>query len=108
MRAGMVHVPEQYAWSSVHANLGSRFDALVTPHSCLLGLGKDQASRIVAYRQWLHAPDDHGEVHAIRAHALQQRAYGDTRFQAMVERTLNRPAALRASGRPAKCCADSS
>jgi len=108
VRAGMVRAPEQYAWSSVHANLGRRFDTLVTPHACLLGLGEDPASRIAAYRQWLHAPDDQSELHAIRAHTLQQRAYGDTRFQAMVERTLNRPAALRAPGRPATRCADQS
>jgi REP-associated tyrosine transposase len=102
VRAGMVSSAEDYAWSSVRANLGLRFDSLVTHHPCFRGLGEDPALRIAAYRQWLLAGQDEGELQSIRAHVAQQRAYGDSRFQAMVERTLNLPAALRPSGRPAK------
>jgi len=49
----------------------------------------------------LRAGQDEEELRSIRAHVMQQLAYGDRRFQAMVERTLNLPAALRPSGRPA-------
>ena len=101
VRAGIAAAPEDYAWSSVHANLNLRFDSLVTPHPCFLGLGGDAASRVASYRDWLRTGQDEEELRSIRAHVMQQRAYGDRRFQTMVERTLNLPAALRPSGRPA-------
>ena len=100
VRAGMVAAPEDYAWSSVHANLGLKCDSLIAPHPCLLALGVDAESSRVAYREWLHAGETEQQLKAIRAHAAQQRAYGDARFQAMVERTLNRPASVRPRGRP--------
>jgi putative transposase len=106
VRAGMVRAPEDYDWSSVHVNLGRRFDSLITPHACFTGLGENPASRAATYHKWLHACDDEVELQSIRAHSAQQRAYGDARFQAMVERTLNRPATLRRSGRPAARGAD--
>jgi len=98
---GMAAVPEDFAWSSVHANLNLRFDSLVTPHPCFLGLGGDPASRVASYRDWLRAGQGEEELQSIRPHVMQQRAYGDRRFQATVERTLNLPAALRPSGRTA-------
>ena len=94
--------PEDYRWSSVHANLGSRFDSLVTPHACLIALGADASSRRSAYSEWLRAGDDEEQLRTIRAHLAQQRVYGDPRFQAMIERTLNRPASVRPRGRPAR------
>lgn len=100
VRAGMVSTPEKYVWSSVHANLRLRFDSLVTPHSCWEALGSEPTSRIDAYRDWLHASEDAQELHSIRTNLIQQRAYGDARFQAMVEKTLNRPAVVRQVGRP--------
>ena len=40
------------------------------------------------------------ELMDIRRHVHKQRALGDPRFQAMLERTLNRPVACRERGRP--------
>jgi len=102
VRAGMVSRPEGHSWSSVHANLGLRFDSLVTPHPCFLALGADANSRRTAYRDWLHAGEDEEQLRMIRSHLAQQRTYDDSRFQAMVERTLNRPASVRPRGRPAR------
>jgi putative transposase len=101
VRAGMVGAPADYAWSSVHANLGLKFDSLVKPHASLLALGDDTQSCHMAYREWLHAGEGEEHLEAIRAHVAQQRAYGDSRFQAMVERTLNRCVSIRSRGRPA-------
>jgi putative transposase len=84
VRAGMVRSPEDYGWSSVHANLGRWFDSLVTPHPCQLALGEDAKSRSAAYSSWLRAGEDEDELQSIRSHVAQQRAYGDSRFQAMV------------------------
>jgi len=101
VRAGMVGAPTDYAWSSVHANLGLRLDSLVAPHPCLLALGDNAQSRGVAYREWLHSGEDDEQLKTIRAHMAQQRAYGDAVFLAMVERTLNRSVSIRPRGRPA-------
>ena len=100
VRAGMVGSPEEYRWSSVHGNLGLRFDSLVSPHGTFLSLGADPAARRKVYHEWLRAGEDEDEVRSIRAHLVQQRAYGDSRFQAMVAKTLNRPVAVRPRGRP--------
>lgn len=100
MRAGRVCRPEDYGWSSVHANLGFRFDSLVTPHACFLALGADPGSRRAAYSDWLRAGADEEQLWTIRSHLAQQRAYGDAGFQAMIERTLKRPPrSVRAAGR---------
>jgi len=102
VRAGIVSRPEEHPWSSVHANLGLRFDSLVTPHECFVALGADANARRTAYRDWLHTGEDEEQLQMIRRHLAQQRAYGDSRFQAMVEKTLNRPASVRSRGRPAR------
>ena len=101
-RAGMVSRPEEHSWSSVHANLGLRFDSLVTPHPGFVALGADANSRRTAYRDWLHSGEDEEQLRMVRSLLAQQRAYGDCRFQARVERTLNRFASIRPRGRPAR------
>lgn len=53
----------------------------------------------------LHAPLDPDETSRIRAYMAQERALGEPRFQAMVEKTLNRPAAARRRGRSARATA---
>lgn len=100
VRAAMVERPDDYRWSSVHAHLGTATDPLLTPHPCYLALGDDQARRTVAYRAWLDASLDEGELARIRAYMRQEKALGGPRFQEMASRTLNRPVEVRASGRP--------
>jgi putative transposase len=53
-------------------------------------------------RHWLHAPLDFDETSRIRAYMAQERALGEPCFQAMVEKALNRPAAVRRRGRPVR------
>lgn len=102
VRAAMVAAPEDHRWSSVHAHLGHRPNPLLTSNAVFDTLGCDDASRSAAYRAWLYEPIDGSELHAIREHLKQERALGDPRFQAMVEKTLNRPVCVRPPGRPAK------
>jgi putative transposase len=102
VRAAMVPAPEDHRWSSVHANLDLAQDHLVTPHPVYFALGTNRAERASAYREWLQAGLSTENLHAIRRHLQQERALGSPRFQSMVERTLNRPAACRPRGRPRK------
>jgi putative transposase len=96
----MVSLPEHYRWSSVHANLGMIEDPLVTPHPAFLAQDIDPEIRTRAYRTWLRKGVGDDELESIRAHLQQERALGDVKFQAMVEKTLGRPVQLRNRGRP--------
>ena len=100
VRASMVSLPEHYRWSSVHANLGLIDDPLVTPHPSFLAQDIDPQIRTHAYRTWLREGVGDDELQHIRAHLQQERALGDIKFQAMVEKALGRPVKLRNRGRP--------
>ena len=100
VRAAMVDAPETYRWSSACASLGLLEDPMLSFHPVYMALGSDPATRAVIYRQSLFQDIELEDVQAIRAHLQQERALGSPRFQAMVEKTLNRPVALRGPGRP--------
>ena len=101
VRAAMAPRAEDYRWSSVHASLASADDPLITPHGAYLALG-GPAERAAWYREWLQEGLGAGVEQRIRDHLQQERALGHPQFQAMVARTLNRPAAVRPRGRPRK------
>jgi putative transposase len=96
----MVALPEQYRWSSVHANLGLREDPLITPHPVFLAQDHDPQARAATYRIWLCEGVGEDELLGIRAHLEQERALGDVKFQAMIEKALGHPTQLRPRGRP--------
>jgi len=100
VRAGMVAQPEEYRWSSVHTHLGKARDPLIAPHATYLALGCDTEERAIAYGRWLRSGTDDDDLDRIRSYIAQERALGCPRFQEMVEKALNRPAACRAGGRP--------
>ena len=52
VRAAMVNQPQDYRWTSYHANAQGTADPLVTPHEQYLQLGRDEATRHEAYRQY--------------------------------------------------------
>lgn len=49
VRAGLVHRPDAYEWSSFHANGRGLHDGVLTPHPLYIGLGQTSASRA---RSW--------------------------------------------------------
>ena len=101
VRAAMVALPEDYRWSSVHTHLGMANDPLLTRHPVYMGLGDDPDSRAAVYRSWLRSAMDDEALASVRRHLAQERVLGDLRFQAMVEKALNRPVICRPRGRPA-------
>lgn len=100
VRAAMVALPEQHLWSSVHANLGLVEDRLVKPHPIFLAQDPDPHERARAYREWSREGISEDDLLNIRTHLQQERALGDTKFQAMVAKTLGRSVHVRARGRP--------
>jgi putative transposase len=100
VRSAVAERAWQHPWSSVHAHLGLRVDARLTPHPVFLAMGATATERAGAYREWLRQGCSDEQAAAIRARLRSQRALGDARFVAMVERTLNLPAGHRLPGRP--------
>lgn len=100
VRAAMVARAEQHRWSSVHANLGLIEDPLITPHPVFLAQDPDPRKRTQAYRAWLQQGVTDDDLANIRAHLQQERALGDTTFQAMVEKALGRRVQAQGRGRP--------
>lgn len=107
LRAAMVERPEDYRWSSVHHHLNLGFDDRITVHPGYLALGRDPLERAGAYRKILADGINDIDLAVLRKHLQQERALGSPRFQAMVEKTLNRPATVRSVGRPRKKPVDS-
>jgi putative transposase len=100
VRAGLVDAPDLYRWSSFAANGYGARDLLVTPHDAYSELAADEASRCARYRSFVAEPAAEEEVIAIRLYLQRQRALGSARFQAEVERKLQRRAGLGRPGRP--------
>lgn len=100
VRAAMVACPEQHRWSSVHANLGLGEDRLVKPHPVFLAQHPDPHERARVYQTWLREGINEDELRNIRTHLQQERALGDTKFQAMVAKALGRPVHVTGRGRP--------
>lgn len=72
VRARVVARPEQYRWSSFHANALGRDDALLTPHAHYCALGRDAESRQAAYRALFR-----DRAPATRSHRVSARAPTD-------------------------------
>jgi putative transposase len=100
VRARMVAAPEDYPWSSVHGHIGLRDDPLLTADPVLLARMGGTSDPAAAYRAFLREDIAPRELLELRDHLRQERAWGDARFQAMVEMTLGRPARVRPPGRP--------
>ncbi len=101
IRAAMVDAPDAYRWSSVHGHLGAQ-DRLLTRHPLALATGRTDEERSAWHRAWLKEAVDDEELANIRRYISQERAFGNPRFQLMVEKTLGHHAAVRANGRPVK------
>lgn len=98
VRAALVDAPQDYPWSSARAHLGLRLDPLVRFHPAFEQIATSAAQRVNTYLAWLHQAMDADEHSQIRLRLAQERALGSEGFQQMVERTLNLPATIQASG----------
>lgn len=102
VRAAMVAYPAKYRWSSFHANALGQPDPLITPHPEYLALGATPEARQSAYRALFERAIGDDAMNDIRSHVQQQKALGDSRFQAEIEAMLNRKVGIRPRGRPRK------
>jgi putative transposase len=100
VRAAMVAHPRGYRWSSFHCNALGQADPLITPHPVYLAIDAMPDARRAAYRDLFKSAISEDDMAKIRAHIQQQKALGDSRFQAHIEALLARNVSLRPHGRP--------
>jgi len=96
VRTVMVALSEERRGSSVH----SRPCPLITLHLTRRALGATWEEWAIEYGRWLRAGIEDEEISKIRSYIAKERAFGCTRFQAMVEKALGLPAGWRNRGRP--------
>ena len=102
VRSGMVMNPQNYRWSSYHANGLGKPNALITVHEQYRRLGRTEADRREAYRALFRAHVDEALVEKIRSATNGNYALGGKRFQKQIETALGRRVARGVSGRPPK------
>ena len=102
VRAGMVMKPQDYRWSSYHANALGKANRLITPHDEYWRLDRDDTTRREAYRGLFKAHLDPELVDNIRKATNGNFALGGERFQKETEVMLGRRAVRGHAGRPRK------
>jgi putative transposase len=102
VRAGMVAKPQDYRWSSYHANGLGRANALLTPHDEYRRLGKEDTERREAYRALFRAHVEEALTDEIRDATNGNFVLGDKRFQDQIAQTLGRRVVRAKAGRPLK------
>ena len=100
--AGMVTSPEEYNWSSYHANGWGDQLEILTPHDEYLGLGSTSLERCHAYRELFKIALSERDLHEIRKAAHYCQPLGDDRFRQQIEATLGVSLGQAKRGRPKK------
>ncbi len=92
VRAGMVHRPAEYPWSSHRANARGEPSTLLEPHPAVLALGRNPASRRTAYRELFNEEPSATELAEIRSVSRGGFALGSRKFVAEVAKACGRRA----------------
>ena len=101
VRAGLVHHPAEYRWSSFRTNALGYPSAFLSNHEVYEGLGSSPPRRQAAYRAFFEVPLTGDELECIRAATRSGRAVGSVEFLERVKAQANRPVIVAARGRPA-------
>ena len=91
VRAGLVHHPRGYPWSSYRYNADGRDSRLVTPHPIYRALGQDPHDRRAAYRTLFEDDLARAALDEIRRATKRNAPLGDSLFRAQVESARARP-----------------
>jgi len=102
VRAAMVAHPADFHWSSHATHAAGTHNSLLRPHPDYLALGTSREQRQSAYRALFADVLQQAQIDDIRIYLKQQRALGNDRFQAMVERKLGRCATIGPPHRPSR------
>jgi hypothetical protein len=102
VRACMVEMPEEYKWSSYHANANQAEDEVIQNHPIYTRLGTTVGDRKKAYRELFRNYIGNEMIHEIRETLNHELVLGRSRFKDRIEEMTNRKARLGKPGRPSK------
>ncbi len=98
VRAGMIAHPSEYRWSSYGYNALGQTNALVTPHSEYLRLGRTAEECQSAYRQLFKHSISEENINAIREATNKAWVLGNDRFKQSIQEKLKRRVEPAAKG----------
>ncbi len=99
--AAMVEKPEEYLWSSYHANAVGKADSLITPHEIYHRLANNDEARRYHYRELFCVNLSEHNVHCIRESLAANQVLGEGKFKEQIEAAFNRKLGYVKRGRPA-------
>lgn len=102
VRASMVNYPDEYRWSSYHANALGVQSALCTPHDEYLQLGNSAEERMIAYRALFQICLEPDFLREIRESVHKSLALGENRFKQQIEANFKRRVSPLKVGRKPK------
>ena len=102
VRSRMVDRPEDYPWSSYHANALGEPNPLLRPHPLYRALGADAPERRSAYRKLFATPLDPAMLRDLRSCLQTGTPLGNDRFRARIEQALGVKVGYSVRGRPKK------
>jgi len=102
VRAGIVKHPNDYLWSSWHANTGRRRSRLITAHICYAELGKSESERFRYYQDLVLNNTEPEEEERLRQATRQNASFGNERFTQHVTDLIGRDITAKPKGRPKK------
>ncbi len=102
VRAGLVHAPEGYAWTSHAHYRGWRVDSGLTPHALWWSLGNTPFAREAAYAQLVQQGASERDVHQLLRAVQGGWPLGAPGFLARLEGLSGRRVVKARAGRPRK------
>jgi putative transposase len=102
VRAGMVNDPGQYRWSNYRHNGLGQDDRRLTHHSLYKALGRDDVSRLAAYRGLFRSELDQEAVAGIRLALMQRQPLDGVRFKEAINSVTGIRRTQARRGRPKK------
>ena len=106
VRAGLVHAPEAYAWSSHLHYLGRRSDSALHAPAAYWNLGNTPFAREEAYGRWVQLGVSAGLRHHLLDAALKGWPVGSDAFVASLQEVTPRRVVKAKVGRPIKASAN--
>lgn len=98
--ARMVQRPEEYSWSSYHANAWGDANDLVSPHEVYFLLGENRDDRCCQYRERFSLSLSEADVHAFRRATHYSMPVGSDCFVGKMSIKMGRELGYMSRGRP--------
>ena len=102
VRANMVHLPEEYRWSSYLRNAHGDINELITPHRIYKKLGSRMEERLAVYKSLFKNHINMNVLAEIRKSCQTGTPLGNDRFRVKIEQQLNCKVGHARRGRPSK------